>query len=79
VYERYLAKPSEVKMYFDPAYLPRISFRLAEMYEAKGDKAKAADYYQRFIALRRDADPELQPQVQEAKRRLAALGGDARQ
>ena len=49
------------------------------MYESKGDRAKAADFYQRFIALRRDADPELQPQVQEAKRRLAALGGDTRQ
>jgi serine/threonine-protein kinase len=79
VYERYLATPSPLKMYLDPAYLPRISFRLAEMYESKGDRAKAADFYQRFIALRRDADPELQPQVQEAKRRLAALGGDTRQ
>ena len=46
------------------------------MYEAKGDKAKARDYYQRFVDLWRAADPVFQPQVAEAKARLAALGGD---
>jgi tetratricopeptide (TPR) repeat protein len=50
--------------------------RLGEMYEAKGDKAKAREYYQRFVDLWRAADPNFQPQVAEAKRRLAALGGD---
>jgi len=50
--------------------------RLGEMYEAKGDKAKARDYYQRFVDLWRAADPVFQPQVTEAKARLAALGGD---
>jgi hypothetical protein len=45
----------------------------------KGDRSKAADYYGRYIAMRRNADPELQPQVTEAKRRLASLGGDTRQ
>ncbi len=79
LYNRYLATPSQAKMFMDPAYLPRIWYRLGEIYESKGDKAKAADFYSRYIALRRNADPELQPQVTEAKRRLAALGGDARQ
>jgi len=79
LYSRYLATPSSVRAFMDPVYLPRIWYRLAELYESKGDKTKAADYYGRYIAVRRSADPELQPQVVEAKRRLAALGGDTRQ
>ncbi|MEP6745609.1 MAG: hypothetical protein ABJB33_08945 [Gemmatimonadota bacterium] len=50
--------------------------RLGEMYETKGDRAKAREYYLRFVDLWRNADPVFQPQVTEAKRRLAALGGD---
>jgi tetratricopeptide (TPR) repeat protein len=50
--------------------------RLAELSEAKGDKAKAADFYTRFIGLWRDADPELQPRVTKAKQRLAELVGE---
>ena len=36
--------------------------RLGELYEEKGDRAKAASYYQKFIDLWRDADADLQPQ-----------------
>ena len=50
--------------------------RLGELCEAKGDREKAREYYQRFVDLWRNADPVFQPQVTEAKRRLAALGGD---
>ena len=50
--------------------------KLGEMYEARGEKEKARDYYQRFVDLWRAADPVFQPQVTEAKARLAALGGD---
>ena len=47
--------------------------RLGELYEAKGDRAKATHYYQEFVNLWKNADPELQPQVAEVKRRLARL------
>ncbi|MBW8771867.1 MAG: protein kinase, partial [Gemmatimonadetes bacterium] len=60
----------------DPYYYAPSLRRMAELYEAKGDMAKARDHYQRFIDLWRNADPSFQPQVAEAKRRLAALGGD---
>jgi tetratricopeptide (TPR) repeat protein len=63
---------SDDALHLGPAYQ-----RLGELYEAKGDKAKARDYYQRFVDLWRAADPVFQPQVAEAKRRLAALGSDA--
>ena len=47
--------------------------RLGELYEAKGDRKKAADYYGRFVELWKDADPELQPGVREVRQRLARL------
>ena len=50
--------------------------RLGVLYDQKGDKQKALDYYGRFVARWRDADPELQPQVKEAKARMAVLAGE---
>jgi eukaryotic-like serine/threonine-protein kinase len=47
--------------------------RLGELWDAKGDRAKAASYYAKFIDLWKDADPELQPKVAEARKRLARL------
>jgi eukaryotic-like serine/threonine-protein kinase len=47
--------------------------RLGELYEAKGDKANAVRYYRMFVQLWKDADAELQPQVNEVKKRLARL------
>ena len=62
----------------DPQYLAGSYKRLAELYEAKGDRAKAASNYAKFIELWKNADPELQPKVQEAKRRFARLGAEGR-
>jgi tRNA A-37 threonylcarbamoyl transferase component Bud32/tetratricopeptide (TPR) repeat protein len=50
--------------------------RLGELYDARGDKARAIDNYSRFIALWKDADPLLQPAVREAKQRLGELAGE---
>jgi eukaryotic-like serine/threonine-protein kinase len=47
--------------------------RLGELYEAGGDRKRAADYYGRFVDLWKDADPELQPGVREVRQRLARL------
>jgi len=47
--------------------------RLGELWEAKGDRAKAAGYYAKFIDLWKTADPDLQPKVAEVRRRLARL------
>ena len=49
--------------------------RLGELYEARGDRAKAVEYHRRFIDLWKGADPELQPQVAEARAALRRLGG----
>jgi tetratricopeptide (TPR) repeat protein/TolB-like protein len=71
--------------YFDSGYYDRLfntdvfdrapsARRLGELYEAKGDRAKAAHYYQMFVDLWKNAEPALQPQVADVKRRLARLG-----
>jgi tetratricopeptide (TPR) repeat protein len=57
--------------------LPAYS-RLGEMYEARGDRAKALEYYGRFAELWKDAGPELQPRVAEVRKRIAELAAKER-
>ncbi|MGH7630707.1 MAG: protein kinase domain-containing protein [Gemmatimonadales bacterium] len=73
VYERYLRTRWLRRVEADGWHRPRILYRLGELYEASGDRARAADYYSQFAELWRRADPDLQPRVAEARRRLAAL------
>jgi eukaryotic-like serine/threonine-protein kinase len=75
MFERYLSVPfwGRYAVPYDPLYLARIQRRLGELYEAEGDRAKAAAYYQKFVDLWKNADPELQPKVAEVRLRLARL------
>ena len=50
-----------------------LTLRLAELYDARGDRANAAEYYTRLITLWERADPHLQPRVAAARQRLAEL------
>ncbi len=50
--------------------------RLGELYEAKGDKARAVEYYGKLVELWTNAEADLQPRVQELKRRIARLAGE---
>ena len=72
-WEKYLAAPYTGAFSQDGSWLAGVRKRLAELYEAKGDHQRAATNYLAFIELWKDADPELQPQVQQAKERLARL------
>ena len=52
--------------------------RLGELYAARGDHAKAREYYGRFVELWKEADAELQPSVADARAVFgAAREGDA--
>ena len=47
--------------------------RLGELYEAKGNDAKAVAHYAAFVWLWERADPDLQPKVAEVRARLERL------
>ena len=75
VYEDYASRP----MYYtigQEVDLPRVLVRLGELYETKGDKTKALEYYGKFVDLWKDADPELQPRVAEIRKRIGQLAGE---
>jgi tetratricopeptide (TPR) repeat protein len=75
MYERYLSTPywDKIAPDLDPVRVPAIRERLGQIYEARGNAEKAAENYRAFIELWKNADPELQPRVAEARRRLAKL------
>lgn len=56
--------------------MPLAYYRLGELYERQGQPVLARDRYASFVDLWQDADPELQPAVTEARRRLRALAGE---
>jgi tetratricopeptide (TPR) repeat protein len=57
----------------DRAYLAPALFRLGELYEKANDTTHATEYYGRFVDLWANADPDLQPRVVEARKRIDAL------
>ena len=76
IYERYLTTPSLQAAVADefnrgPAYE-----RLGALYEARGDVESAIYYYGKLVEFWADADPELQPRVEAARRAIASLSGD---
>jgi len=72
-WERYLGEPFNRGLGTDAAALAGVYKRLGELYEAKGDLAKAESHYTKFVELWKNADAELQPRVTEARNRMSAL------
>jgi serine/threonine-protein kinase len=72
VYERYAQHqiywPIGQDVDLAPTYI-----RLGELYEAKGDRKRALEYYGRFVDMWKKADAELQPRVADVRRRIAEL------
>lgn len=76
-YVRSLELPHGTGSLFDRALEDiRARRRLGELYEARGDKGRALEYYGQFVAQWKDADPEFQPQVKEVQGRMARLAGE---
>ena len=75
-FTRYTNSTSILSKMSSDQYFLALSYRsLGELWEHKGDKAKATEYYTKFIDLWKNADADLQPKVLEARRRLAKLNG----
>ena len=73
VYERYVTTKWNDRLVPDAFFLPAVHKRLGELYEAKGQREKALPHYRAFVDLWKEADPVLQPKVQDARQRIAAL------
>ena len=78
VFERYLAANDADRVFTDQEYLAGTYKRLGELYEAKGDKQRAARNYAKFVDLWKNADPDLQPRVADVRKRLARLSDTER-
>jgi tetratricopeptide (TPR) repeat protein len=77
-YELYLDTHLSFQIFQDMEYYPATLRRLGELYEARNDREKAVEYYSRFVDLWADADPELQPIVEDVRGRIAGLVGEGR-
>ncbi len=77
VYERYVTTPWLTRLGdADALFLAGALRRLGELHEERGNRDAAVEYYNRYLDLWRDAEPELQSQVSEVRRRLAGLVGE---
>jgi tetratricopeptide (TPR) repeat protein len=74
-WEAYATSPQRM-LWWDFGDLARAYKRLGELYEARGDRAKAVEWYGRFTAIWADADPETQPVVADMRRRIQRLAGE---
>jgi len=73
-FTRYVTSTSIMNRFGNDGFFLAGSYkRLGELWEAKGDREKAAHYYTKFVDLWKNADPDLQPRVADARRRLARL------
>jgi len=74
-FEQYLATPywDKGSVQMDPVRVPAIRERLGQLYESMGKTDKAVENYRAFIDLWKNADPDLQPRVADARKRLARL------
>jgi eukaryotic-like serine/threonine-protein kinase len=81
-YERYVRTPHIMRLAWvrrlgnDGTQLAPAHKRLGELYEQRGDRARARHHYARLVELWRDCDSELRPAVTEVKQRLHQLGGE---
>jgi tetratricopeptide (TPR) repeat protein len=58
---------------YDLLYQAPSHYRLAQIYQARGDKRAAIQHYTRFVEAWRNCDPMLRPKLQQAELELARL------
>ncbi len=81
VFERYVATPYDQRALggispingYDPFWLPVVYERLSALYLEQGNTVNAAQHDSKLVDLWSGADPELQPRVEAARRRMEAL------
>ena len=61
---------------YEPGWYAQALVMLGALYEAKGDRAKAAEYYRQHIAIFKDPDPSIARQVDAVRAKLTRVTGE---
>ena len=77
VFERAVTIPDLGSLQIEAGFLGFTYQRLGELYEARGDRARARDAYSKLLDLWKDADAELQPRVSDVRARVARLARES--
>jgi tetratricopeptide (TPR) repeat protein/tRNA A-37 threonylcarbamoyl transferase component Bud32 len=73
-FERFVDLPS-ANVWYDAGHLAHAYLRLGQICEEQGDPEQATSYLTAVLDLWADADPELEPRVEAARRALERLQG----
>ena len=77
LFERALATSSAFGgQIYEPGWYTQALVMLGDLYEARGDRAKAAEYYRRSIDVFKDPDPPIARQVASVRVKLARVMGE---
>jgi eukaryotic-like serine/threonine-protein kinase len=69
----YVDMPNGGRLSLDPYYFAPTLYRLGQLYQDAGDTKRAIMYYSEFVDLWKNADPDLQPRVNDVRKQIAAL------
>jgi tetratricopeptide (TPR) repeat protein len=78
VYERYVTTPWLGRDETDWWGLGFVYERLGQLHAERGEADRAVEYYGELVELWENADPELQPRVEQARREMTRLAGEPR-
>jgi len=73
VYERFVNTSFPGRFTDDAFFLAGTLVRVGDLYQERGDRNRAMQYYSRFVDLWKNADPELKPRVRAVQMKLEAL------
>ena len=75
--ERALSTPSLAGgLEYETSWYAQALQQLGDIYELRGDRAKAASYFTKYVELLKDADPSMRAQVRVVQDKLARVTGE---
>ena len=61
---------------YEPGWYTQALLTLGDLYDARGDRAKAAGYYRRYIDVFKNPDPQIAKQVEAVRQKLNRVTGE---
>ncbi len=74
-FTRFVDQPSS-SLWYDDSHTAHAYQRLGEIWESRGDAAKAVEYYRRLLSMMNQPDAVLRPRVDVATRAIERLSGE---